>query len=809
MKRTITILIMILGIALFSSSVYAASFTWKIEAPFTDQVERSEWEMRTLQVNQPFTVPLSETRRMLDVDIYAYSLSSRACFKVELFKDSTRVLDGPCWQYKGQWTSYTASVYPYWPKLIEPPGIDANRIVASWCQPHWIPGWHCGGNGQVTKVKHTYAKIVANGAASIVREDRAKTFGQISQLISNTASITSVTVSSDNLNVMLWVGSDTDYQKKTTTILSDILWACHDATGDGQCDFIQADACINAGWEWTDLYWCVDSTVCSTLGGNWVSDQKKCCDDNDNFPGCINGKVEVDSDKDGVLDPADKKCPKTPSTEIGDIIKDPNNQYYGCGPSERPLCEGKVEGSVCQSGPVCVTIPAYNDQANNAVCASLTCDASKVCSVKTDCKPCPVQNCNQKDSYLVGCYEDSSGLKREYRDYIEGYEVCESGACVASTCKYTVIGLDVLKDFDKDKIPDFCDTDPCGQNTFLGSRALESVGCFCEGNFTNCDQDLSNGCERDANLEGTCPGISKCTTPATTIPLGSGQTCIGPASAKALGGIVCTAGQYFCYGNTPTALCKDPNDYDCDGLDNKYEFEHGLLVFDPIDKDHDPDLEGLVNLMEFKYLTNPFNSDTDEDGLTDLDEINKTNPLEPDTEKDGLIDGDEVLVYKTNPQLQDTDGDALFDGDEIQAVIDWLGIVDKNAIVIFIKEDIDGDGKPNGPFDDDSDGDGLSDFEEVKGINGLISNPFDPENTCSFGCSIWSPDPCEEDQTQTRTCNQGTNCAGVGYTPKASQECRSGFAGLEQKVPFFTNLNILITLVIILSYYLVTLRKKV
>ena len=118
-----------------------------------------------------------------------------------------------------------------------------------------------------------------------------------------------------------------------------------------------------------------------------------------------------------------------------------------------------------------------------------------------------------------------------------------------------------------------------------------------------------------------------------------------------------------------------------------------------------------------------------------------TDPLDPDTDDDGLIDGDEIF-YQTIPVEPDTDGDGLFDGDEIQTVIDWIGIQDKESIRLFINKDgcliddgcageekLGPDGKNNGPFDDDSDGDGKSDFEEVKGVDGLLSNPFDSKNT--------------------------------------------------------------------------------
>jgi hypothetical protein len=60
--------------------------------------------------------------------------------------------------------------------------------------------------------------------------------------------------------------------------------------------------------------------------------------------------------------------------------------------------------------------------------------------------------------------------------------------------------------------------------------------------------------------------------------------------------------------------------------------------------------------------------DTDQDGLTDDEEINvyKTDPSKADTDGDGLTDREEVKVYKTNPLKADTDGDGLSDGLEIK-----------------------------------------------------------------------------------------------------------------------------------------------
>jgi hypothetical protein len=60
--------------------------------------------------------------------------------------------------------------------------------------------------------------------------------------------------------------------------------------------------------------------------------------------------------------------------------------------------------------------------------------------------------------------------------------------------------------------------------------------------------------------------------------------------------------------------------------------------------------------------------DTDQDGLTDEEEINfGTDPNNSDTDEDGLFDRDEVKIYKTDPLNPDTDGDGYSDGTEIKA----------------------------------------------------------------------------------------------------------------------------------------------
>jgi hypothetical protein len=85
------------------------------------------------------------------------------------------------------------------------------------------------------------------------------------------------------------------------------------------------------------------------------------------------------------------------------------------------------------------------------------------------------------------------------------------------------------------------------------------------------------------------------------------------------------------------------------------------------DGTRDSDGDGLSDNDEAMRGTDPFNSDTDKDGLSDYAECKTylTDPLNPDTDFDGLLDGEEVLRWKTNPLKRDTDGGGVDDWHEI------------------------------------------------------------------------------------------------------------------------------------------------
>lgn len=94
----------------------------------------------------------------------------------------------------------------------------------------------------------------------------------------------------------------------------------------------------------------------------------------------------------------------------------------------------------------------------------------------------------------------------------------------------------------------------------------------------------------------------------------------------------------------------DPNnpDTDEDGFPDGYEVY--TLGTDPLTTDtignDDFDNDGLTNAQEFEYGTDPFSEDTDEDGISDYDEIfiYGTDPLNPDSDGDGISDSDEMKL---------------------------------------------------------------------------------------------------------------------------------------------------------------------
>ena len=136
---------------------------------------------------------------------------------------------------------------------------------------------------------------------------------------------------------------------------------------------------------------------------------------------------------------------------------------------------------------------------------------------------------------------------------------------------------------------------------------------------------------------------------------------------------------------------------------------------------------------EFNYTVGqraPAGTDTDADGVDDAEEIgNGTDPTRSDSDGDGLSDGQERDAG-SDPNDIDSDGDGLLDGpgetvpagDPREANFTSAGIVsaeDDGGRRFFGETDFGTD-----PANEDTDGDGISDGEEVRG-GGPYNETFD------------------------------------------------------------------------------------
>jgi hypothetical protein len=154
-------------------------------------------------------------------------------------------------------------------------------------------------------------------------------------------------------------------------------------------------------------------------------------------------------------------------------------------------------------------------------------------------------------------------------------------------------------------------------------------------------------------------------------------------------------------------------------------------------RDDDTDGDGLSDNSEtYNYGTNPYNPDTDYGGVDDYTEVvNNQNAVndptddydyqndgvaDQDTDGDGLTDNEEAELG-TDPYNPDTDEGGVYDGDEVDAGTNPVDDPDDDSPAD------DDDDDDNDDFIDtttDTDGDGLTDYEENE-IYG--TDPGDPD----------------------------------------------------------------------------------
>ena len=148
---------------------------------------------------------------------------------------------------------------------------------------------------------------------------------------------------------------------------------------------------------------------------------------------------------------------------------------------------------------------------------------------------------------------------------------------------------------------------------------------------------------------------------------------------------------------------EDPTDTDGDGLTDPMEEYYGTDIT-MIDTDEDE----LTDYDEIALFgTDPLDSDSDGDGILDSEEdydedgidnltelLDGTDPVAADTDMDGLNDYEEY-EYSTDPIFEDTDEDGVTDGKEVELGTDPLEAEESFSIEVSAEEDEDGGATPS------------------------------------------------------------------------------------------------------------------
>lgn len=195
---------------------------------------------------------------------------------------------------------------------------------------------------------------------------------------------------------------------------------------------------------------------------------------------------------------------------------------------------------------------------------------------------------------------------------------------------------------------------------------------------------------------------------------GGGRKCIDPITQASRG-----------RGETEFGGSVFFSDTDNDGLSDLEEARLSPLAStrrraDSPLRSPDTDGDGALDGTEVSIGTDPLQNDTDHDGLLDYEEIyddyrgiDATNATDPDSDDDGLSDGDEVLRYATNPASTDSEGDGVPDAKEIELGLEpWLDDSDMDRMPDAWEIAHGLDPRVAGGKRDDVDKDGLTDFEE-------------------------------------------------------------------------------------------------
>jgi len=189
--------------------------------------------------------------------------------------------------------------------------------------------------------------------------------------------------------------------------------------------------------------------------------------------------------------------------------------------------------------------------------------------------------------------------------------------------------------------------DYCNENRDCKTNNCDTSTGKCAEVLDKCENGKLDIDETDVDCGGDCPGCD------VGKNCDSDYDCITTAECK---DGVCVLRQLDSDGdgiidgkdNCPDTANEDQADVDGDGIGDECDLDSdndGLpdsfeqQYFDCVtcaEPDDDPDRDGLTNLDEYTYNTNPTKGDTDGDGFSDKEEIDEgTDPLDPSSHPGG------------------------------------------------------------------------------------------------------------------------------------------------------------------------------
>ncbi len=254
------------------------------------------------------------------------------------------------------------------------------------------------------------------------------------------------------------------------------------------------------------------------------------------------------------------------------------------------------------------------------------------------------------------------------------------------------------------------DADSDDDGVIDGSEPAWNADSDGDGLINACDPDSDN----DGLMDGTEAGITAATahpdtdqTSPSFVPDQDPSTTTDPLNVDTDGGGVSDGEEDKNINGRVDAGETDPND----------------------PNDDDSDWDGLTNALENIYGTNPYDADTDDDGLLDGEEElidsdgdGLINPLDPDSDNDGILDGTEagITLAAAHPDTNIASPNFVPDSDPSTTTDVNNPDTDGGGAPDGL-EDLNANGKidagetdPNDPDDDDFDKDGLLTYVEIQ-----------------------------------------------------------------------------------------------